>query len=544
MPLANESSALIPDLLSHVPTLRLDAAALKQTLTFAFASGVPGTVFEQALGQAALPASTWDPRFFARELFLDDFVATCFAVKIEGHPFPIDRAHLVRVLSHPPSDQSTVEFRRDVFRELESSEALRRGFEGIYASLAEFRSLLEVVPMSRRVESNRRRLDILSALKSGLDGMAEKLDGASSGLARLRELGAEVRAGEAYRRLSDLLEFEDHLSTLDVRVKVGFDGRVRALTLVAARENEENRFYASPLGRFFDKLSLLLRGYRFSEQEVLARLIDGVFDGLEDELVKLFQLIADMEFYLAGLAFRDLATAQGLRVCLPELGSGGERAIRDLWNPLLLPQTPAVVVCDVMTDRHDTTVIVTGPNSGGKTRLLQSVALVQLLGQSGFYVPAREARLALTSGLFVSFIEEARADQSEGRLGMELVRIRSLFERLRVGAMVILDELCSGTNPSEGEEIFELVVTLLAELDPQAFITTHFLQLAARISRERPVPRLAFLQVELDAGQWPTYRFVPGVAETSLAHRTAARLGVTREELLSLVAMSKRAQRA
>ena len=121
---------------------------------------------------------------------------------------------------------------------------------------------------------------------------------------------------------------------------------------------------------------------------------------------------------------------------------------------------------------------------------------------------------------------------------MELVRIRSLFEKLGVGAMVILDELCSGTNPSEGEEIFELVITLLAELRPQAFITTHFLQFAARIAQKPPVPLLAFLQVELDKNQVPTYRFKAGVAETSLAHRTAARLGVTREELEALVERS------
>src|SRR5262249_26351376 len=157
------------------------------------------------------------------------------------------------------------------------------------------------------------------------------------------------------------------------------------------------------------------------------------------------------------------------------------RGTRDLFNPLLLAQGVKVVPCDIVIDRFDATLIVTGPNSGGKTRLLQSLALAQMLGQCGFFVPAREAKLAVAPGLFVSLIEEATADQSEGRLGMELIRIRSLFEKLRVGSMVVLDELCSGTNPSEGEEIFELVVTLLAELRPQAFITTHFLQMAARM---------------------------------------------------------------
>jgi len=142
-------------------------------------------------------------------------------------------------------------------------------------------------------------------------------------------------------------------------------------------------------------------------------------------------------------------------------------------------------------------------------------------------------------GLFVSLSHEASSDQREGRLGTELLRIRRMFEQLRFGSLVILDELCSGTNPSEGEEIFELVVSLLAELEPQAFITTHFLQFASRLAKERPVSRLEFLQVELDAHENPTYGFVPGVATTSLAERTAERLGVTREALKELVDRAK-----
>jgi DNA mismatch repair protein MutS2 len=101
--------------------------------------------------------------------------------------------------------------------------------------------------------------------------------------------------------------------------------------------------------------------------------------------------------------------------------------------------------------------------------------------------------------------------------------------------MVILDELCSGTNPSEGEEIFELVVSMLTKLEPQVFITTHFLELAARLEREKKQDDLRFLQVDLGADQEPTYQFVPGVARTSLARQAAERLGVTREHLLALI---------
>jgi DNA mismatch repair protein MutS2 len=142
--------------------------------------------------------------------------------------------------------------------------------------------------------------------------------------------------------------------------------------------------------------------------------------------------------------------------------------------------------------------------------------------------------------LFVSLIQEATADQPEGHLGMELLRIRRLFEELSPNSLVIMDELCSGTNPSEGEEIFRLVVDLLAELEPQAFITTHFLRFAGDLERERPLARLEFLQVELDANHEPTYGFVPGVAATSLAGKTAERLGVTREALEALVNEKRR----
>jgi DNA mismatch repair protein MutS2 len=125
---------------------------------------------------------------------------------------------------------------------------------------------------------------------------------------------------------------------------------------------------------------------------------------------------------------------------------------------------------------------------------------------------------------------------------MELIRIRRLFDELEPGALVVLDELCSGTNPSEGEEIARLVLSLLPELGVRAFVTTHLLQFAARLSAEAEVDRspLAFLQVELDGTDRPTYQFVPGVARTSLAQKTAARLGVTREELLSKIAAKRR----
>jgi DNA mismatch repair protein MutS2 len=538
--------APVPDLLCAEPTVRIDLAELRQTLVFAFAMGGSVESFAEAVSSASLPPSGWDRSYFERDLFLQQLIERCLQVRIGGRTYAICAPYLLRAIAEPPRDPSILAFRRRVLDELASSKGLRGEFEQSYVDLVRLRTLLCTGQITSR---GLRCLEILRAIHKVLGGLAGSFEGATSGLSRLRAFGRAVSDSDAYRRLDALLDHEEHLGTVDLRVRVGSDGELRTFQIVGVRENEGNPFHSSPLGRWLAKIRLFLRGYRMNGGEVVERLFDDVFTGLEESIALLFQLLGDMEFYLAGLGFRDLSQAKGLAVCFPEFIEPGQRDDRQgpgmdlsgLFNPLLLGDKTPPIPCDLRTSDADSVVIVTGPNSGGKTRLLQAIALCQLLGEAGLFVPAREARLPRVSGLFVSLLEEARADQPEGQLGMELMRIRHMFEQLGLGSLVLLDELCSGTNPSEGEEIARLVISLLPELRAQVFVTTHLLQFAGRLAEERPIPRLEFLQVDLDAYERPTYGFVPGVARTSLAHKTAARLGVTRDELLALIAAKKRA---
>jgi len=540
MPPAPRPLPPIPDLLSATPAVRIDLAALRQTLVFAFAMGGSVEAFEEALAGATLPASAWDRAHFGRDLFLDDLVERCLPVRIKGRACRVTTPYLLRAIAEPPRDPAELAFRHAVLSELTTGDTARSDLESVYLEIVKLRTLLCAERIGVRWL---RRLEILRAVHQVFAALAGSFEGASSGLSRLRAFGTAVCEGEAYGRLDALLDHEAHLGTVDLRVRVGADGELRTFQIVAVRENHENPFHRSPLGRLWARIRLLLRGYRMSGGEVLERLFDEVFTGLEGSVGLLFQLLGDLEFYLAGLGFRDLAGEHGLAVCLPELGPVGEGGMRfrGLFNPLLLGEKTTPVPCDLKTAQAASVVIVTGPNSGGKTRLLQAIALTQLLGEAGLFAPAAAARVPRASGLFVSLVEESRADQPEGQLGMELMRIRRMFEQLDVGSLVLLDELCSGTNPSEGEEIARLVISLLPELEAQVFVTTHLLQFAAHLAEEKPIPRLEFFQVEIDARERPTYAFVPGVAKTSLAEKTAARLGVTRDELLALIAARKRA---
>ncbi len=527
---------MFPDLLQAEATCRIDAEHVKLGMALAFASGVSGGLFADALDRAKIAPSTFRPAAFENDLFVSSFVASCFKVRVGAIDAILSTKHLVRLLTSPPADPAIVHHRRGILGELTEAPLLRTKLEELYSSLCRFRGLLEGATGSGKWDANRRQLDVLALAKEILDRMAGDFSGAKSGLSRLATFGARVQASEPYVALTDLLKYDESLATLNLKIGIGADGRIRGFQIVSVEQDPKNPFVGSTFQRWMAKIELFVRGYSFGDGEVMARLIDAVYVGIEDDLVPFVQLLGDLELYLGALGFRDMATTAGVAACLPEIVSDASpRVLERLYNPLLLATGTKVVPCDVRIDRHDATVLVTGPNSGGKTRLLQSLGLSQLLAQSGLFVPAARGCLSLAPSLVVSLIQETRADQAEGRLGMELLRIRELFEDLAPGAMVILDELCSGTNPSEGEEIFELVLRMLTKLGPQTFITTHFLAFAGRLEKEGDIDALRFLQVELGPTQKPTYQFVPGVATTSLAGQAAERLGVTGSQLQALV---------
>jgi DNA mismatch repair protein MutS2 len=532
----------IPDLLADPPRLRLDPRKTGEALTFGFAQGIADDTWDELLAEAILPASTWRAQDFARELFLPELVASIRTVTIGGVRHLLGRRWLESLLSQPPAEDASASRRRSVLALLLADPKALADLESVYAAIRDLRARFAISP-ARGVDVLRRRLEILAAVRAAFERLGGAFDGAPEPLASLRHWARSVIEGAPFRSLVELLEYDDHLAFVDVRVRVGADGRVRGLVLSRIDESRTGRFARSPLGRWIARLGLLFRGYRFDAEELLAHAIEEVFAGVQEALTVLVQIGGDLELYLAAFALRAQAEQAGLAVSLPTIEtSPGPRRFEGLFNPLLLGRERRVVPCDLVAEESGRVILVTGPNSGGKTRLLQAVGLAQLLGQCGIFVPAAAATLRRTDGIFVSFGQIPAADASEGRLGTELLRVRALFETICTGGLVLVDELCSGTNPSEGEELFRHVVDLLSELEPQAFLSTHFLTAAADLERTTAGERLSFLQVELDPNGLPTYQFVPGVAKTSLAHQTAARLGVTRDDLAALVLRAKRAR--
>ena len=525
----------VPDLLHQEPIPWGDLSGSVELTRYAFEGGDSAGVFEALVEALPLAPSSFTPATFAPQLYLDQLVPSGFALP-EGAP-PLHARLLQHVFAHPPKDAAHRAARQAVLRELEASPPLREALGRYHGAIRRLRAALEV-ETTEEPSLVRRKVQVLVALIAAVEALGA-MQGAQSLLARLAALGETVRSEPSWERLVRLVDLEGNLAAVDVRLQLGADGTVRGFAIDRIRERDDAHLLPGPFLRFVQQMLSFFRGHRFGESEVVVRLFDEVFAPLTEHVVAMLATTGAVEFYLAAWAFRERARARGLPVCLPEVhapGGGAVRRLEGLFNPVLFLQPGRVAPCDLPAAGEDALTVITGPNSGGKTRLLQAIALAQLLGQVGVFVPAERAVLIEAPSLFLSLVTETDAGQVEGRLGTELSRIRRLFEELSPGAMAILDELCSGTNPEEGEEIFTNVLSVLPGLRPQLFVSTHFLGLAARLATAPPVATLAFLQVELDAEERPTYRFVPGVASTSLAHKVAERLGVTRADLEALVA--------
>ena len=177
-------------------------------------------------------------------------------------------------------------------------------------------------------------------------------------------------------------------------------------------------------------------------------------------------------------------------------------------NPLLARANPNYVPNDILLDDAGRLLVITGPNSGGKTAYCKTVVQIQLLGQIGCYIPAAAARLVLAEHIFYQVPDPGHLDEGMGRFGHELKRTREIFFNSTARSLVVLDELSEGTTFEEKMELSEYVLAGFYKLGASTLLVTHNHELCERL-QEKGIGR--YLQGEF-LPQGPTYRLIPGVS--------------------------------
>jgi hypothetical protein len=219
----------------------------------------------------------------------------------------------------------------------------------------------------------------------------------------------------------------------------------------------------------------------------------------------------------------------GGSMTLPEILEGERHLLSAtaVRNPILARTNPNYVPNDVLLDDAGRLLVITGPNSGGKTAYCKTVVQIQLLGQIGCYIPATAARLVLAERIFYQVPDPGHLDEGMGRFGHELKRTREIFFNSTARSLVVLDELSEGTTFEEKMELSEYVLSGFYKLGASTLLVTHNHELCERL-QEKGMGR--YLQGEfLPTG--PTYRLIPGVSRVSHADRVAAALGFSKEDV-------------
>ncbi len=380
--------------------------------------------------------------------------------------------------------------------------------------------------------------DLHSLLQRALADDGAVKDDASP---RLKHLRREIRErrqrllGELERMLAgpeaDRLYADRFVTVRHGRyvVPVRAEARGRLRGIVHDRSQSGQTVFMEPAD-LVEANNDLVQAAREEEAEtarILAELSDAV-RGRLDDLERLIDTVArlDLVFARARLADRMDATA-------PLVGPERRIAIRGARHPLLLAQSwdnPAhpVVPADLELAPDRPVVLITGPNAGGKTIALKTLALLVLMAQSGCHIPAEDgSSLPIFTGLHAIIGDDQSVAENLSTFSAFVKQVREILTDADDHALVLLDELGAGTDPDEGAALAQAILEALVDRGALVMATTHLEPLKAFASTH---PRARNASVEFDAASLaPTFRLRYDRPGQSLALTIAARLGLPAE---------------